>query len=98
MSPKLGLLASALCFYVGCSSASGPSLDPSKTNCSIVCGKVHDCVDSNADTDSCTNSCDSKSSDNVYKAKVEDCANCAEPRACSEVSSCAGDCLRIYLP
>ena len=89
----------ALSALFACSSSSGPSLDPAKTNCSNVCEKAQECVDKNADVEKCTNDCDSKSSsDNVYKAKVEDCANCVEPKTCSDTASCTGDCLKIYLP
>lgn len=84
---------------IACSSSSGPSLDPAKTNCSNVCEKAQECVDKNANVDKCTSDCENKSdSDNVYKAKVEDCANCVEPKTCSDTPSCAGDCLKIYLP
>jgi hypothetical protein len=84
---------------LGCSSSSGPSIDPARTNCANVCEKARTCVNQNADVAKCTNDCDSKSSaDNVYKAKVESCANCVEPRACSETGTCIDDCLRIYLP
>src|SRR5689334_14631226 len=102
MEMKIGLSVALLLSSVAvaaCSSSSGPSLNPAKTNCSNVCEKAQECLNKDADVDKCTNDCDSKSSnDNVYKAKVEDCANCVEPKACSEVSSCAGDCLKIYLP
>jgi hypothetical protein len=92
-------LSLAALSITACSSSSGPSLDPAKTNCSNVCQKAHDCISQDTDVAKCTDNCDSKSSnDDVYKAKVGECADCAEPKACSEVSSCTGDCLRIYLP
>lgn len=92
------LLVSSL-VVAACSSSSGPSLDPAKTNCSNVCDRARECVNKDADVEKCTNDCDSKSSnDNVYKAKVEECANCVTPKTCSEVSSCVGDCLKVYLP
>lgn len=86
------------CGLAACSSASGPSLDPDKGNCAVVCGKAHDCIDDTVDKSACTSSCDDRSSDDVFAAKVKDCADCAEPKACTEVSGCAGDCLRLYLP
>ena len=91
-------LSLAALSIAACSSSSGPSLDPAETNCNNVCQKAHDCINQNADVNKCTSDCKSKSSDDVYKAKVSECADCAEPKACSEVSSCTGDCLQIYLP
>jgi len=102
MQPITGtpfLIAGISTLLFACSSSSGPSVDPARTNCTNVCQKAHDCVNPNADVAKCTDDCDSKSSsDNVYQAKVENCANCVEPKACTETSSCLGDCLRIYLP
>jgi hypothetical protein len=99
MNRILVLAGAVLALIVACSSSSGPSIDPARTNCSNVCQKAHDCVNQNADVVKCTDDCDSKSSaDNVYQAKVQNCADCVAPKACSETTSCLDDCLRVYLP
>jgi hypothetical protein len=96
-------LAAAVTFVLptafGCTSASGPSLDPHKSNCSVVCDKVQGCIDKDIDTDKCVDDCDDKSDDDdVFAAKVKECAECTEPKACTETSVCVDDCLRIFMP
>jgi hypothetical protein len=82
-----------------CSSSAGPSLNPERTNCNIVCDKGHDCLAKDSDADKCSDDCTSKSDkDDVYKAKVKECSDCVEPKACSEAGSCLDNCLKIYLP
>lgn len=84
---------------VGCTSASGPSIDPARSNCNTVCNKIRDCGDANFDTTKCSDDCTSRSDrEDVYEAKIKECAECAEPKACSEVNSCAGDCLKTLFP
>jgi hypothetical protein len=63
--------ASAILFS-GCSSASGPSLDPNESNCAVVCGKAHDCIDANVDAEACTSKCDDQANDDVFAAKVKE--------------------------
>jgi hypothetical protein len=98
MKPQSFFLAVFLVLAAACSSSSGPSLTPARTNCSNVCEKAHDCLNPSMDVARCTDDCDRNSSDAVYEAKVGECANCVEPKACTETASCTGDCLQIYLP
>lgn len=80
---------------VACASASGPSLDPTRTNCADVCQKAHDCVSSGTNVGSCTDSCVNKSSDTSYKDKVQTCADCIQPKSCSDAAQCTGDCFSL---
>ncbi len=43
-----------------CSSSSGPSLDPAKSNCKVVCNKAHECIDTSSDADKCATDCDNQ--------------------------------------
>jgi len=76
-----------------CSSATGPSLDPDKSNCSVVCEQAQKCVSSSIDVDNCTDNCDSKSSDDSYKNSVAACADCVASKTCSDSLSCLSNCL-----
>jgi hypothetical protein len=78
---------------VGCSSASGPSLDPTKSNCSTVCEQAQMCLTMSLDVDSCTDSCDNKSSDDSYKNSVAACADCVAGMTCTDSANCVGNCL-----
>jgi hypothetical protein len=93
------VLLSAMFF--GCSSSTGPSLDPQKSNCETACGKLHDCISDSTNTDKCTSDCSSQSDkDDVYKAKVTSCSDClANNNDCtSAAKTCSDDCLKIVLP
>ena len=76
-----------------CSSASGPSLDPDKSNCNTVCQQAQTCVAPTLNVENCTNSCDNKSSDDSYKNSVSACADCVEGKTCSDATSCVSNCL-----
>lgn len=76
-----------------CSSATGPSLDPNKSNCNTVCDQAQKCVNPNLDADSCSNQCDQKSSDDSYKNSVSACADCVADKTCTDSASCVDNCL-----
>lgn len=77
----------------GCSSSSGPSLDPAKSNCKVVCNKAHDCINTSSDADKCATDCDGKSDgDTSYKDKIQTCSDCLEPLACGDIAKCGSDC------
>jgi hypothetical protein len=78
---------------LACSSAAGPSLDPSHTNCNIVCEQAGKCGPSSFDVDSCESKCDDMSSDDTYKASVNACATCVDGKTCTDSAGCAGNCL-----
>jgi hypothetical protein len=81
-------------FVLGaCSSASGPSLDPDKSNCNTVCEQAQKCINSTLDVDDCTNNCDNKSSDDSYKNSVAACADCVVGKTCTDSTSCISNCL-----
>jgi hypothetical protein len=84
-------------FAVACSSASGPSLDPTHTNCNDVCQKAHDCGSSSTNVSSCTDNCVKKSSSTSYKDNVQTCADCVQPKSCSDAAQCVGDCFNLVL-
>ena len=89
-APVVGFVSLA---SLACSSAAGPSLDPSHTNCKVVCEQANMC-DSNVNIDSCESSCDSKSSDDdSYKASVNACATCVDGKSCTDSLGCASNCL-----
>jgi hypothetical protein len=92
------MVAHPLSFIVGvlllaaCASASGPSLDPTRSNCDTVCTKAHDCL--GTDENTCSDNCTSKSgSDSSYKASVAACGDCVVDKTCTEVASCTDNCL-----
>ncbi len=97
MIRPIGFLVSLSLVSLACASASGPSLDPARTNCNVVCQKAHDCVNGNSNVDSCTSNCANKSSDTSYKDKVQQCADCVQPKACSQAASCTGDCFNLIV-
>ena len=98
MMRSITLFAAASLLTLACSSSSGPSLDPARSNCNTACTKLHDCVDKNRSIDSCTDDCAKKSDDDTsYKDKIQTCSDCVEPKACSEVGSCTDDCLNALL-
>jgi hypothetical protein len=76
-----------------CSSAAGPSLDPTKTNCDIVCQQEGTCGPSGFDVTGCENNCVNKSSDDTYKASVNDCATCVDGKSCTDSVGCSSNCL-----
>jgi hypothetical protein len=79
---------------LACSSAAGPSLDPTHTNCNIVCEQEGKCGPSGFDVDGCESSCDTKSGDDdTYKASVNDCATCVNGASCSDSLGCVDNCL-----
>ena len=80
-----------------CSASNGPSLDPARSNCSVVCQKSHDCVSSGSNVDACTDSCANKSNDTSYKDKVTECSDCVAPKACSDAAKCTGDCFSLVV-
>jgi hypothetical protein len=82
----------AMAAVAACSSASGPSLDPNRSNCDTVCGKASDCLGTNAS--SCSDNCTTKSdNDSSYKSSVAACADCVHDKTCPDVSSCSDNCL-----
>lgn len=92
------VVATTAALAMGCSSASGPSLNPAKSDCNTACAKNQECVAKDSNVTACTDKCDAKAkNDDVYRAKVKACAECVEPRACSELSTCVDDCLRAVL-
>jgi hypothetical protein len=88
---SLFFLASAA--VVGCSSASGASLDPSKSNCETVCNQAQMCVTPSLNVDNCVDNCDSKSSDDSYKSSVSACADCVQGKTCTDSAMCVDNCL-----
>ncbi len=89
----LAAAAAASFAALACSSAAGPSLDPSHTNCNVVCEQAGKCSPTSFDVDKCETSCDDKSSDDTYKASVSDCATCVDGKTCTDAAACAGNCL-----
>jgi hypothetical protein len=87
------LAAATAVACVACSSATGASLDPAKSNCNTVCEQAHMCLTSSLDVDSCTDSCDNKSSYDTYKSEVSACADCVADKTCNDSASCIGNCL-----
>lgn len=101
---KLGIITSgfflAAIAVVACASDDGAvSTDRREVDCRNVCNKVDECVSNDSDERKCTDDCLDKSrGDDVYRAKVKECAECVEGKSCTEARSCVGDCLRVYLP
>ncbi len=97
MIRPMGFFLALSLTLVACASAAGPSLNPAHTNCNVVCQKAHDCLNNNSNVDSCTSNCTNKSSDQSYKDKVQLCADCVQPKACSATGSCTGDCFNLVV-
>jgi hypothetical protein len=75
---------------VACSSATGPSLDPTQSN--VVCDQAGQCL--NADSSSCSNNCVTQSNNSEsYKNSVAACADCVAGKSCADTASCSGNCL-----
>jgi hypothetical protein len=89
----LSLLVALCLGALACSSAAGPSLDPAHTNCNVVCEQAGKCGPSGFNVDSCESNCDDKSSDDTFKASVNDCATCVNGKSCADSVGCADNCV-----
>jgi hypothetical protein len=77
---------------VACSSATGPSLDPTQSNCNVICDQAEQCLNTNGS--SCSSNCVTQSNDSEsYKNSVAACADCVAGKSCTETASCSGNCL-----
>jgi hypothetical protein len=70
--------------------------DSTSSNCSDVCGRYHECVDSNYDVAACETKCGDKAGkDRDFDDRLTHCRACSDGRACSEIvanciPACAG--------
>ncbi len=87
-----------LCAVAACSSSSGPSLDPARSNCETVCNKAHDCGSSTLDEAKCADDCSTKSkNDTSYKDNITQCSDCVNDKECTEAGKCTGDCFNAIV-
>jgi hypothetical protein len=92
MISRLATLIAAAAVAVACSSANGPSLDPTQTNCNVICDQAGQCL--NANSSSCSNNCVTQSNDSEsYKNSVAACADCVAGKSCADTASCSDNCL-----
>jgi hypothetical protein len=86
-----GVIVVALSLFglTGCSS-----------NCDRYCDRYKECLNADLDVGQCSNKCEEASQDNkAHTDKAEECAQCVESRACSEVfASCLDDCFGVQGP
>jgi hypothetical protein len=68
-----------------------------KIDCTQVCNRYKDCVDSDYDVDSCVDSCESETNaDEDQEQRLEECQVCIDERSCGEaVFNCTADCAGI---
>src|ERR1700722_6571129 len=92
MISRLVTLFAAAAVAVACSSATGPSLDPTQSNCNVICDQAGTCL--NANSSNCSSNCVTQSnSSESYKNSVAACAACVAGKSRSETASCSGNCL-----
>jgi|GEM_PF-618076 len=84
--------ALGLSFYmVGCGEAERTY------ECSQICGRYADCVDSKLDKSDCVDKCEDKGDANSeFEQKATDCENCLDDKSCTEAgASCTTKCAEV---
>ncbi len=76
----------------GCSAASRV------LNCSTICDRYEQCIDSELDTGQCVKTCERKGAeDQSFAQKAEACKQCLAGRSCVGASACVLDCVPVII-
>jgi len=92
---SIAFAVTAVMFAIGCSEDPITTIDRS-SDCSSICNKYKDCIDSDYDVDACKDDCtDMKSNDET--AKIDDCQDClkGENSCVDKAFKCTSECAGI---
>jgi hypothetical protein len=65
-------------------------------DCTQICTRYEECVDSEADTSMCIDQCQEKAADDDdFEDQVESCESCIEEKSCTEAAVCVADCAGV---
>jgi hypothetical protein len=89
-------LTTAFLLTVGTVGFSGCDQIKHSYDCTKICQRYSDCVDSSYDVDACTQRCkDSADMHSDFADKADDCQTCIEDKSCVQSFPCLDECLGI---